>query len=147
MIPQTEIDAVLEVLQTVHAWSDSKIAQSINKPRSFGSLCRDCGVKVASTYLKRVLLNHGLLHMITNDQLIWNTCKTAPNHKLAEFMIKEARVLQAEASREYASRQKITEKAEVVEKVIDNILNKHSDKELVEELRRRGYTVTATISL
>ena len=53
MISQTEINAVLEVLQTIHAWSDSRIAQSINKPRSFGGLCRDCGVKVAPTYLKR----------------------------------------------------------------------------------------------
>lgn len=142
MISQTEINAVLEVLQTIHAWSDSRIAQSINKPRSFGGLCRDCGVKVAPTYLKRVLLKHGLLHSV-KDRLIWNACKTAPNHKLAEFMIKEARVLQAEA----ASRQKLIKNAEIVEKVIDNVLDKHSDKELVEELRRRGYTVTATISL
>lgn len=92
MISQTEINTVLEVLQTIHAWSDSRIAQSIDKPRSFGGLCRDCGVKVAPTYLKRVLLKHGLLHSV-KDRLIWNACKTAPNHKLAEFMIKEARVL------------------------------------------------------
>lgn len=64
MISQTEINAVLEVLQTIHAWSDSRIAQSIDKPRSFGGLCRDCGVKVAPTYLKRVLLKHGLLHSV-----------------------------------------------------------------------------------
>ena len=142
MISQTEINAVLEVLQTIHAWSDSRIAQSIDKPRSFGGLCRDCGVKVATTYLKRVLLKQGLLHSV-KDRLIWNACKTAPNHKLAEFMIKEARVLQAEAARESPSRQKLIKNAEIVEKVIDNVL----DKELVEELRRRGYTVTATISL
>ena len=141
MISQTEINAVLEVLQTIHAWSDSRIAQSID-----GGLCRDCGVKVAPTYLKRVLLKHGLLHSV-KDRLIWNACKTAPNHKLAEFMIKEARVLQAEAARESPSRQKLIKNAEIVEKVIDNVLDKHSDKELVEELRRRGYTVTATISL
>lgn len=146
MISQTEINAVLEVLQTIHAWSDSRIAQSIDKPRSFGSLCRDCGVKVAPTYLKQVLLKHGLLHSV-KDRLIWNACKTAPNRKLAEFMIKEARVLQAEAARESPSRQKLIKNAEIVEKVIDNVLDKHSDKELVEELRRRGYTVTATISL
>ena len=137
MISQTEINAVLEVLQTIHAWSDSRIAQSIDKPRSFGGLCRDCGVKVAPTYLKRVLLKHGLLH----------ACKTAPNHKLAEFMIKEARVLQAEAARESPSHKKLIKKLELLEKVTDNVLDKHSDKELVEELRRRGYTVTATISL
>lgn len=142
MISQTEINAVLEVLQTIHAWSDSRIAQSIDKPRSFGSLCRDCGVKVAPTYLKRVLLKHGLLHSV-KDRLIWNACKTAPNHKLAEFMIKEAR----EAARESPSHKKLIKKLELLEKVTDNVLDKHSDKELVEELRRRGYTVTATISL
>lgn len=142
MISQTEINAVLEVLQTIHAWSDSRIAQSINKPRSFGGLCRDCGVKVAPTYLKRVLLKHGLLHSV-KDRLIWNACKTAPNHKLAEFMIKEARLLHVNL---YHAK-KLIKNAEIVEKVIDNVLDKHSDKELVEELRRRGYTVTATISL
>ena len=130
MISQTEINAVLEVLQTIHAWSDSRIAQSINKPRSFGGLCRDCGVKVAPTYLKRVLLKHGLLHSV-KDRLIW----------------KEARVLQAEAARESPSHKKLIKKLELLEKVTDNVLDKHSDKELVEELRRRGYTVTATISL
>lgn len=62
-------------------------------------------------------------------------------------LYREARVLQAEATRESPSRQKLIKNAEIVEKVIDNVLDKHSDKELVEELRRRGYTVTATISL
>ena len=65
----------------------------------------------------------------------------------AEDMIKEARVLQAEAARESPSHKKLIKKLELLEKVTDNVLDKHSDKELVEELRRRGYTVTATISL
>lgn len=91
-------------------------------------------------------MKHGLLHSV-KDRLIWNACKTAPNHKLAEFMIKEARVLQAEAARESPSHKKLIKKLELLEKVTDNVLDKHSDKELVEELRRRGYTVTATISL
>ena len=158
MISQKEVNAVLEVLQTIHAFSNCKIAQSVNKPRSFGSLCRDCQVKVIPSYLKKALIKHGIIYQLENSTiLLWNPHKVGPNEKLARFMIEEARRFQNEILRKSYARNKSkannkqlsNKMVEIVDAVVNyqQTLQNISDKELVAELRRRGYTVTAILTL
>jgi hypothetical protein len=76
-----------------------------------------------NSFTKRVYRTQNFieLHQLLQGKTIKVVAKTilsngatAPNHKLAEFMIKEARVLQAEATRESPSRQKLIKNAEII---------------------------------
>ena len=131
-------EAMYNVLQDIYALSLPEVAQNVERPIGFTAIRKKHGLPSTYQYTIHVLIDMKLIQPINNG-FLWNLQKSAPTMPMAKLVCeKSKKMLYDKISNKYSKTEDISKISKAVTKSEKITL---SDKELVAELRKRGYVV------
>lgn len=134
-------EVMYNVLQDIYALSLPEVAQNVERPIGFNTIRKKHGLPSTYQYTIHVLIDMKLIQPINNG-FLWNLQKSAPTMPMAKLVCeKSKKMLYDKISNKSSKTENIIKISKASKAVTKSEKITLSDKELVAELRKRGYVV------